>query len=260
MVAQQVDDRLYSLADAHDAGSQRIARDVATEAAQQYGRSVQWHAELVLAGDDPGLGLLGEQPARDDARRRRCNLQALIAAGTGVLDAVVLQHAHLFGDDIHLLADLGADLHQRVPVMRAHTLGLGQFVAHDLARQRRVQRLASAFLTLMARDRCQRLFVDVFDLGLRRLICGRECLGLVEEQVLLIRAAGFALGSEQLALQRPQSFQCEVPLGGGDSKRTGQRIALGNERGEFFSGDGGGRRHARLDRHAPSLFLQATLQ
>ncbi|MDT4859064.1 hypothetical protein FQZ97_935600 [compost metagenome] len=33
VVAQQVDHRLYSLADAHDAGSQRIARDVATEAA-----------------------------------------------------------------------------------------------------------------------------------------------------------------------------------------------------------------------------------
>jgi hypothetical protein len=170
---------------------------------------------------------------------------------------VVLQRAHLFGDDIHLLADLGADLHQRVPVMRAHTLGLGQFVAHDLARQRRVQRLVSAFLALMARDRCRLLFAG---LGLRRLICGRERLGLVEEQVLLIGAAGFALGRKQLALQRLQPLQCEVPLGGRYSKRAGQRIALGDETSEFFSGDGGGRRHARLDRHAPSLFLQATLE
>jgi len=104
------------------------------EAAQQCGRAIQRHAELVLAGDDPGLGLLGEQAARDDAHRRRRDLQALITAGAGVLDAVVLQHTHLLGDDIHLLADLGADLHQRVPVMGAHTLGLGQLVAHDLAR------------------------------------------------------------------------------------------------------------------------------
>ena len=73
-------------------------------------------AELVLAGDDPCPCLLGEQPA------------------------------HLLGDDVHLLADLGADLHQRMPVMGAHTLGRGQFVAHDLARQCRVQWLASMLL------------------------------------------------------------------------------------------------------------------
>ena len=53
----------------------------------------------------------------------------------------------------HLLADLGADLHQRVTVMSADTLGLGQLVAHDLARQRRIQRLASALLALVAGNR-----------------------------------------------------------------------------------------------------------
>lgn len=257
MVTQQVDDGLYGPADAHDACGQCVARDVAAEAAQQRGRAVQRHAELVLAGDDPGLSLLGEQPARDDACRRRCNLQALIAAGAGVLDAVVLQHAHLLGDHVHLLADLRADLHQCMPVMRAHTLGLRQFVVHDLARQRGVQRFASALLALMLGDRRRFLFVG---LGRRRLIGGRECFGFVEEQVLLIRATGFALGGEQLALQRLQPLQREVALGGRDPQRACQRVTLGDERGEFFSGDGGKRRHARLDRHAPSPFLQATLE
>jgi hypothetical protein len=238
VIAQQVDDRLHSLADAHDAGSQRVARDVATEAAKQCSRAIQRHAELVLAGDDPGLGLLGEQPARDDACRRRRNLQALIAAGTGVLDAVVLQHSHLLGDDIHLLADLGTDLHQRVPVMCADTLGLGQLVAHDLARQCGVQRLASALLALVTRDRHRFLFIG---LGWRRLIRGCKCFGLVEEQVLLIGATGLALGGEELTLQRPQPLQCQVSFGGRYSKRAGERVALGNETSEFFSGDGGRR-------------------
>lgn len=206
--------------------------------APQRGRAVQRHAELVLAGDDPGLCLLGEQAARDDARRRRRNLQALIAAGTGVLDAVVLQHTHLLGDDVHLFADLGADLHQRVPVMGAHAFGLGQIVAHDLARQCGVQRLASALLALVARHRRRCLFVDVCR---GRLIRKCECFGLVEEQVLLIGAACLALGGEELALQGPQPLQCEVSLGGGHSQCAGQRVALGNERGKFFSGDGGRR-------------------
>jgi hypothetical protein len=173
---------------------------------------------------------------------------------------VVSSHTHLLGDDVHLLADLGTDLHQRVPIVCAYALVLGQLVANDLARQRRVQRLASTLFALMAGNRRRLLFVDVFDFGLQCLAAGGECLCLVEEQVLLIGAAGFALGREQLALQRPQSLQCEVTLGGRHPQRSGQRIALGNERGEFFSGDGGGRRHASLDRHTPSFFLHATLE
>lgn len=169
---------------------------------------------------------------------------------------MVLEHANLLGDHIHLLADLGANLHQRVPVMGAHALGLGQLVANDLARQCGVQRLASALLALMAGDRRRRFFAG---LGWGRLIGGRECFGLVEEQVLLIDAARFALGGEQLALQRSQPLLRQVPLGGGHPQRAGQRIALGDERSEFFSGDGDGKRgHARLDHHAPTLFPQAT--
>jgi hypothetical protein len=51
----------------------------------------------------------------------------------------MLEHTHLLRDDVHLLADLGADLRQRVAVVGAHPLGLRQLVATDLARQRGVR-------------------------------------------------------------------------------------------------------------------------
>ena len=123
---------LHSLADAHHACGQGVAHDVAAEAAQQHGRAIQRHAELVLARDDPGLRLLSEEAPRDDASWCRRDLQAQVTAGASVLEAVVLQNAHLFGDDVELLTDLRANLHQRVPIMGAHALGLGEGLAEAL--------------------------------------------------------------------------------------------------------------------------------
>ncbi len=146
--------------DVHDTGGQGVARDVASGAAQQGGRAVERHAKLILTGD----------------------LHAPAAAGAEVLDAMVLQYAHLLEDDLQLLADLGTDLQQRVPVMDTYALGIWQLVAHDLAVQRRVQWLASALLALMAGNRVRLLLIG---LGLRQLLGGRELLGLVEEQLRL---------------------------------------------------------------------------
>ena len=142
------------------------------------GRAVQGHAELVLARDDPGLRLLSEESSRNDASRCWSDLQAQVAARARVLDAVVLQYTHLLGDDVHLLADLGADLHQRVAIVRADALGLWQLVTHDVARQCRIQRLAAALLTLVASDPRRVLIIDF---GRQCLRGRRERLRLVEE-------------------------------------------------------------------------------
>jgi hypothetical protein len=53
---------------------------------------------------------------------------------------------------VHLLADLGADLDQDVNDMSADALRLRQLVAHDVARERWIQRLASALLAMVTRD------------------------------------------------------------------------------------------------------------
>ena len=141
---------------------------------------------------------------------------------------------------MHLLADLGADLDQRVAVVRADALRLGQLVANDVARQRRIQWLASALLALVASDRRRFLVID-FD---RQCLRGRcERLGLVEEQVLLVGAAGLALGGEQLTLQCAKPLQRQVPLGGHHAQFADQRFATPSGLGqgllqgcEFFGG------------------------
>jgi hypothetical protein len=175
------------------------------------------------------------------------DLQAQVAAGAGVLDAVMLQDSHLLWNDVHLLADLGADLHQRVAVMGAHAIGLGQLVANDLTRQRWIQGLASALLALVPGHQCRIFFVG---LGWWCLIGRRECFSLVEEHVLLFAAARFALGGEELALQGPQPLDCQVPLGGHDAQFADERFAAPSGLGqgllqgcEFF---GGGHLNHRL--------------
>lgn len=173
--------------------------------------AVQRHAELILAGDDPGLSGLGEQAPRDDACGCRCDLQALVTARAGVLDAVVLKHTDLLRNDVYLLADLGADLYERMTIVGAHALVFGQLVADDLARQRGVQWPLAALLALMAGNGCGLLFVGLRG---RALIGRRECFSLVEEQVLLLGAARLALGREQLTLQGPQSLESQVPFVG----------------------------------------------
>ena len=84
--------------------------------------------------------------------------------------------------------------------MRANALGFRQFVAHDVTRQIGVQRLAP---TLEAFVSChvQRGIVASGAVFQRwRGLCRRcQGLGLIEEYVLLLGAARFALGGEDLA-------------------------------------------------------------
>ena len=109
-----------------------------------------------------------------------------------------------------MLAGFHADLGQRRAIVRAHALTLGQFVAHDLPRQRRIQRLAAALGALVSGN--VNLVVRGFlGHGLRR---GAQLLGFVEEQVLLVRGVGgFALGVEELALEAVELLLEQVALG-----------------------------------------------
>lgn len=53
MIAQQVDDMLHGLADGHDAGGQRVAHDVAADAAQQGMRAGAERLMAQVNGHDP---------------------------------------------------------------------------------------------------------------------------------------------------------------------------------------------------------------
>ena len=103
----------------------------------------------------------------------------------------MLDDAYLFGNHVELLAGLDTDLNQRMAVVRAETVRLGQFVPHDLARQIRIQRFASAPATCVPGN-LRGGFV------LRR---GRdvstECFGLVKQAELVSRTR-LARRAEQL--------------------------------------------------------------
>ena len=209
-VAQQVDHRLRRLAHPHDAGGQRVARQLrAAEATQQRGLAVQRQAIQVLRRDHPGQRRLAEQALGDHLRRLRRQAQATVTARAGVLHPLVADHAHLLRDDVHLLADFHADLAQGRAVVRAHALVFGQFVAPHIARQGRIQRLAAALGALVRRH----LDLVVFGLGGCRLGLRAFDLGLVEEQVLLVRGADFALGVEELALEAVELLLEQVAFG-----------------------------------------------
>ena len=104
--------------------------------------------------------------------------------------------------------------------MRTDTLGFGQFVAHHLARQGWVQRLAPALGPFVSGN----LDSVVVGLGffLGRLGCRAERLGLVEEHVLLVACAGLALGGEQLALEFVELLLEQVALGARDAQLTSE--------------------------------------
>lgn len=72
---------------------------------------------------------------------------------------MVLDHTHLLGNDVELLADLDADLDQESAVVRAQTLRFGEFVPNDVAGWIRIERFASAFLANVAGN------LDAFGLG-----------------------------------------------------------------------------------------------
>jgi hypothetical protein len=106
--------------------------------------------------------------------------------------------AHLLGNDVELLTGLNANLPQHGTAVRTDTLGLGQSVAHHLAWQGWVQQLAPALGPFVGGD------LDGVVVGLGFFLdwqgCSAQCLGLVEEHVLLVAGAGLALGGEELAL------------------------------------------------------------
>ncbi len=97
-----------------------------------------------IVADDPCERRFREQPARDDSCWCWRNLDAEVKAGTRVLHPLMLDDAYLFGNHVELFAGLHTDLNRRMAVVRAEALRLGQFVPHDLARQVRIERFASA--------------------------------------------------------------------------------------------------------------------
>jgi hypothetical protein len=127
-----------------------------------------------------------------------------------------------------LLADLYADLAQCRAVMRAHALVLGQFVAPHLARQGRIQRLA-AWLRALVRGHG---YLLVLGLGGCRLGRCTFDLGLVEEQVLLMRGADFALGFEELALEAVELLLEQVTLGAHHAQFADELLAPRNGVGQ----------------------------
>ena len=120
-------------------------------------------------------------------------------------------HPHLLGDDVELLAGLNADLLQRQSVMRTHAFGLGQFMAHHMARQGWVQWFAPTLGAFVGWN------INAFVLGVFFLRCRlglhTQDLGLIEEHVLLALAAGFALGGKDLAHEFVQALFEQVTFG-----------------------------------------------
>src|SRR5574337_2091397 len=112
-------------------------------------------------------------------------------------DPLVLNHPQLLGNDVQLLAGLDPDLHQGRPVMGAAALGLGQLMADDFTRQRRVEGAAPPLGAPMAGDgdTLGRLILLRGDAVRAR----RQGFGLVEKQIGLVVAAGLTLGREELA-------------------------------------------------------------
>ncbi|KVU44457.1 hypothetical protein WK66_17405 [Burkholderia ubonensis] len=71
-----------------------------------------------------------------------------------------MDHPKLLGNHRELLADLYAELDERVTVVRAEAFGFRQFVPHDVTRQVGIERLAmAALLARMRRDGPIRDFV-----------------------------------------------------------------------------------------------------
>jgi len=238
----------------HDAGGQRVARHLrAAEAAQQRGLPVQRQPIQVFRRDHPGQCRLAEQSLGNHLRRLGCQAQTAVAARAGVLHALVADHAHLLRHDVQLLADLHADLAQRRAVMRAHALVFGQLVASHLARQRRIQRLAASLGALVRRHG------DLAVLGLGGCRLGRCAfeLGLVEEQVLLLRA-DFALGFEELALEAVELLLEQVAFGAHHAQLADEFLATRNgvgqrlaQRGDLLEGRHVNHRRAFSSSRAP---------
>ena len=145
--------------------------------------------------------------------------QAAIAARAGVLHPLVADHAHLLRDDVELFAGLHTDLHQGGAIMGTDPFGIAEFMAHDVALQRGIQRLAAPLGALVASDFSVGFVVGAISTiagfllrWLRLGGCG-QCLGLVEEHVLLMRSNGLAAGSKDLAHHLVERLLQQVALG-----------------------------------------------
>jgi len=88
---------------------------------------------------------------------------------------------YLLGDDVELLADLDADLHQHCAIMRTYALILGQLVAYDLAGNRRIDRLTATLCAFVSGHIDGVAFVSSFFNS--RLCCSAQILGFVENRL-----------------------------------------------------------------------------
>jgi len=152
----------------------------------------------------------------------------------------MLDHPYLLRDDVELFADFDADLDQHGSIVGTNSLRLGQLMAHHLARQVRVEWLASALLARVRRNVDLRgcFFSD-------RRTCGGRRFGFVEEQILLLSPPRSGLGGKQLAQVCLQTFFEKADL---NLQRTylatqsvtlaAQRIPVSEERCVFFGGQG----------------------
>ncbi|CAE6871904.1 hypothetical protein R69658_08203 [Paraburkholderia aspalathi] len=183
----------------------------------------------------------------------------MIAPLARILDTFVANHANLLRDDVQLLADFDTDPDEHRTILRAHQLVRRQLISNHLARQRRVERLATAFLPFV------RGYLNpgpVFLRGLRRRRRGK-LLRFIQEQVALTGIARLlAARAEQLAHHDLQLFLHEVAFGLRHPKLAAKLVAFitqritrseccitfSNERVEFVDGD-----REAFARHAATL-------
>ena len=187
-----------------------------------------------LGGGDVRKERSGRQALREQAQRRRGDLDALMAAATGVLGADMLQDPYLCGYIVELLGRFLADLLECFAVaVRAHLLIFGE-VVHDLdAWQMGGQLLAATLPAGVSRD------PDRLGGRIRR---GSERLDLVEQPSLIgthvLNGALLARAAEELAFEPAVLLfqELDARAQGGDIDRLG-------------GVDWGGARHRLHERH-----------
>ena len=118
----------------------------------------------------------------------------------------MLDHADLFRNHVELLADFNAELHERMAVVAAETLGFRKFMPADLTGQIGIKRLAvAAFFACMRGD----LRPGCIFLGRCRIRAKR--FGFVEQSELF-RVPRFALCAKQITPVSMQPFLGQVAL------------------------------------------------
>jgi CheY-like chemotaxis protein len=107
----------------------------------------------------------------------------------------VLNDPNLLRDHVELLAGFDADLNECVAIVGAEALRLGKFMPDDLARQRWIERLATALFTRMGGyRRCRNVLLRGLAASARQRFCfveraelaGFACLARCTEQLTLV--------------------------------------------------------------------------